>query len=177
MHNLAPGYEREPVLVDLMRTYGNDVWNFAFFLTKRIETADDLSQEVFLTAFDRLYLFRGECSVKTWLLTLTRNKALNHLRSSFIRKVTLADHLKHDALHSPSAENVVLSKLEIGRVWNKVLELPLKFREVTIMAYHYEMSTEEMAAALGVSPGTVKSRLYRAKKRMAILLKESDFNG
>lgn len=170
IQDLAAGYDRSLVLEDLMTTYGEDVWNFAFFLTRRADAADDISQDVFLIVYNRLYTFRGECSIKSWILSITRNKALNYLKSAFIRKVTLMDTMLHFSGQSPSAEQVVLDHLSSRAVWDHVMKLPLKFREVIILDYHFELPVSEIAAALQISEGTVKSRLHRAKKKMTVLL-------
>lgn len=167
---LAPGYDRGQVLEELMSQYGEDVWNFAFFLTRRSDAADDIAQDVFLIVYNRLYTFRGESSMKSWILSITRNKALNYLKSGFIRKVTLMDTLFHHKESAPSAEKVAFDRMASREVWDKVMELPVKLREVLVLAYHYQLSMEELAAALQISTGTVKSRLFRARKKMSAMM-------
>jgi RNA polymerase sigma-70 factor (ECF subfamily) len=167
LHSLAPGFDKDAVLQDLMKSYGDDVWNFAFFMTRKSEAADDISQEVFLTAYHRLYAFRGDCSVKSWLLTITRNKSLNYLKSAFIRRVTLVDIILHRNDSTPSAENVWFDQVESVELWIQVMKLPRKLREVLILSYHYELPIKETADLLQVSEGTVKSRLHRARAQMS----------
>lgn len=167
---LAPGYDRNEVLRDLMTTYGEDVWNFAYFLTRRSDAADDISQDVFLIAYNKLYSFRGECSVKSWLLTITRNKSLHYLKSAFIRKVTLQDTVLFRKETAPSAEKVMFDRMETSRLWDHVMTLPRKFREVLILDYHYGLTIKEMADLLQLSEGTVKSRAYRAKHKLSAML-------
>jgi RNA polymerase sigma-70 factor (ECF subfamily) len=170
LHYLTPGFDRELVLENLMTTYGEDVWNFAFFLTRRADAADDITQDVFFIVFNRLYTFRGEASIKSWILSITRNKALNYLKSAFIRKVALIDTIMHMGAQSPSAEQTVLDRMSSRAIWEHVMKLPVKFREVIILHYHFDLSMGEIAAALHISEGTVKSRLHRAKKKMSVLL-------
>ncbi|WP_190861181.1 RNA polymerase sigma factor [Paenibacillus arenilitoris] len=167
---LAPGCDRDLVLEDLMTAYGEDVWNFAFFLTRRADAAGDISQDVFLIVYNRLYAFRGECSIKSWILGITRNKALNYRKNAFIRKVTLTGAWVPEPDRSPSAEQTAFRKLAARELWERVMALPMKFREAVILAYHLDLPIGEIAAALQVSEGTVKSRLYRAKRKMAALL-------
>ncbi|MFD0959699.1 RNA polymerase sigma factor [Paenibacillus chungangensis] len=177
---LASGYDRGAVLEELMSEYGNDVWSFAYFLTKRRDAADDIAQEVFLAVYKRMYTFRGESSLKGWILTITRNKALNYLKGSFIRKVVLGtDWQKKKEMEpsSASAEQVALDRETSRHVWEQVMRLPLKHREVVVLAFHYELSMAEIAASLQVSEGTVKSRLHRAKRKMEALLKQSEKEG
>ncbi|MFC4102852.1 RNA polymerase sigma factor [Paenibacillus xanthanilyticus] len=171
LKHLDAGYDRAPVLRDMMDAYGNDVWNYAFFLTKRPEAADDVAQEVFLAAYNGLYAFRGGCTVKSWLLTITRNKALHVVQSAFMRRVTLTDRLvRKDA--APSAEADALKGMDNRALWETVLRLPRKYREVLILDYHYGLALREIAALLRISEGTVKSRSHRAKKRLSAMLSE-----
>lgn len=176
LKHLADGHDRDAVLHDLMTEYGNDVWNFAFFLTRRADAADDLAQDVFLAAYDGMYGFRGECSVKSWLLAITRNKALNYMKRAFIRKVTLVEYIASKA-SAPSAEAETFDRMETKRIWDAVMRLPLKFREVLLLDSHYEASIQEMAHMLGISEGTVKSRLHRARKKLTALLAGDDDGG
>ncbi|MGO4494827.1 RNA polymerase sigma factor [Paenibacillus sp. 2RAB27] len=166
---LAQGYDRELVLRDLMEEFGDDVWNFAFFLTRRSHVADDISQDVFLAAFTGMYAFRGDCSVKSWLLTITRNKSLHYLQGAFFRKVTLTDRFISTG-SSPAAEQVVFDRNDTRDLWDLVMTLPRKYREVLILDYHYGLKMIEIAKLLHVSVGTIKSRLNRAKKKMNALV-------
>lgn len=172
---LAPGFDRTEVLEELMGTYGDDVWRFAYFMTGRRDAADDIAQETFIAAYDRLYSFRGEASVKSWLLGITRNKSLHYLRSSFFRRVVSMDiHAMNEKIEgsTASAEEIAFERMKSGKVWEAALGLKRKHREVLLMAYHYDMTMGEIASVLGVAEGTVKSRLSRAKQRMFKLLED-----
>ncbi|WP_245850917.1 RNA polymerase sigma factor [Paenibacillus herberti] len=155
------------MLEDLMKRFGADVWNFAYFLTRSSDTADDLAQEVFLAAYRSLYNFRGgDESLKSWLLKITRNKTLHHLQSAFMRRVKLPGRLPFiDA--APAAEQIYFEKHARNLLWEAVLDLPLKYREVLILDYHYGLSNQEIAQLSGIAEGTVKSRIHRAKKKLA----------
>lgn len=74
-------------LSSIMDDYGNDVWNYAYFLTKSAEQADELSQEVFIRAYSGIAHYRGDCSLKTWLLTITRNTTFTYRKSRFFAAV------------------------------------------------------------------------------------------
>lgn len=170
LQSLAPGYDKNEALINLMTEYGDDVWNFAYFLTRRSDAADDISQDVFLSAYNGLYAFRGECSVKSWLLGIARNKSLTYLKSAFIRKVTLVETVFPNRQSAPSAEKVAFDRMESREVWECIMKLPRKLREVLILDYHYGLSIREIARLLLLSEGTVKSRAFRARKRMSDLL-------
>lgn len=159
------------LLRELMIKYGQEVWNLAFILTKRNDLADDITQEVFLSAYRNIELFRGESSIKTWLLSIARNTSVNYLRSAFMRKVTLMAWVSSKET-SPSAEHEALEQFLSDDIWRIVMKLPLKFREVLILAGKYDMSMKEIAGVLGVSEGTVKSRLARARQKVKAYWKE-----
>ncbi|QJD86970.1 RNA polymerase sigma factor [Cohnella herbarum] len=163
-------------LRDLMREHGQDVWNYAFLLTKNHHVSDDIAQEVFLQAFLHISSFRGQSSVRTWLLSITRNTAYNYRKSAFIRKVTLLGFL-YPAPSSPSAEEQYMNRAYTDSIWLLVLKLAPKYREVLILDAQYELPLAEIAILLRISIGTVKSRLHRARAKMRTYLEEAENDG
>lgn len=157
--------DRGAILDELMLTYGKDVWNYAYFLTRRRDLAEDIAQDVFVKVYQRMDTFRGASRVKSWLLTITRHTALDYLKSAWVRKVTLLpSRFRQDAL--PSAEAVWFGREEQRTVWQTVMELPRKQREVLLLYAHHKLSIREIADLLHLSEGTVKSRLHRARTAM-----------
>ncbi|SFJ48806.1 Sigma-70, region 4 [Paenibacillus sp. UNC496MF] len=116
-----------------------------------------------MKVFQQLYDFRGQSSIKTWLLAITRNTARDVLRSAWVRRVVLFDTIRSRAQTSPSAERESMDKLMAEEIWAVVLKLPRKLREVLLLSSNYGLSMSEMADMLRVSAGTVKSRLHRAR--------------
>ncbi|MFE5323454.1 RNA polymerase sigma factor [Paenibacillus sp. NPDC056579] len=172
---LSETSDKKAILEQLMVAYGKDVWNYAYSMTRKWDQADDITQEVFLKVYRNLYTFRSESSVKTWILTITRNMTLDYRRAAFYRKVTLMDFLAPSA-EAPSTEQEVMNRLATNDLWRMVLKLPAKYREVLILFAHYELSMKEMAQVLGVTEGTVKSRLFHARNKMK-KIKESQSDG
>ncbi|MDQ0899931.1 RNA polymerase sigma-70 factor (ECF subfamily) [Paenibacillus sp. V4I7] len=160
-------------LDDLMKQYGQDVWNYAYFLVKNYEMADDITQDVFLNVYRNITSYRGEATVKTWLLKITRNISYNYLNTAFFRKVTLFGFIGRKDVQ-PSAEHTFLDHEIANGIWKMVLNLPAKFREVLILDAKYELSVMEIAKLLGVSEGTIKSRLFRARAKLSVMLKEEE---
>jgi len=95
---------------ELMESYGEDIWNYAYVITRNTHTADDVGQDVFIKAYE--HSFRGEASMETWLLKITRNAVLSYLKRAFFRRVVLlGEQSPGDGLEgmagnssSPSAE-------------------------------------------------------------------------
>ncbi|PEF77398.1 RNA polymerase subunit sigma-24, partial [Bacillus toyonensis] len=108
---------------------------------------------------------------KTWILKITRNTAINYLKSSYFKRISLVGFFSDDK-QSASAEQEFFKQEELNEVWEVVLKLPKKHREILILDAKYELSYEEMAETLGVSIGTVKSRLSRARSKVSKLIGE-----
>lgn len=164
-YRVDPGDDKE-LLNELMTAYGKEVWNYAFSITRKWDLADDITQEVFIKVFRNMHAFRRDASVKTWLLTIARNTAIDFKRSAFLRKVTLMDAYE-DYGHRQSAEKESMEKLAANDLWKLVLQLPIKYREVMILFAHHQLSLKEIALMLDVSEGTVKSRMFHARKKLA----------
>ncbi|GIP39332.1 RNA polymerase sigma factor [Paenibacillus sp. J31TS4] len=156
----------------MMQAFGKDVWNYAYFLTRDRHAADDLSQEVFLRAFRSIQDFRGESTLKTWLLKITRNLSYNYRQSAFLRRVTLLDRVRRRETGA-SAETEFLDREAANEIWRIILGLSLPFREVLLLDIRYDMTIQEMAGVLRISEGTVKSRLHRARAKVNKKLEEA----
>lgn len=157
--------DKDIFLRELMTQYGQDVWNFAFSLVRERTLADDIRQEVFVKAYDKLDTFRGGSSMKTWLFSITRNKAADYRKAAFLRKVTLVEYIREMG-STPSAEKEYFDKLVINEAWKAVLSLPVKFREVLTLYAHHQLSIAEIAELLQISESGVKVRLHRARKKV-----------
>ncbi len=163
----------EATLEDMMMRHGQDVWNYAHFLTKNRSTADDIAQDVFIQAYRHVTTFRGESSVKTWLLKITRNISYNYLRSAFIRRVLLVDAVRTSD-HDRSAEQAFIDQEAANEVWRQVYRLSAKYREVLLLHARHQLSVIEIAQILNIPEGTVKSRLFTARKRLTALLAKEE---
>jgi RNA polymerase sigma factor (sigma-70 family) len=154
------------LLDELMTAYGKEVWNYAYSITRKWDMADDITQEVFIKVYRHIQSFRRDASVKTWLLTITRNTAIDFQRSAFFRKVTLSDWLEERG-ENRSVEQETMEKWAVNDMWKMVLKLPAKYREAIILFAHNQLSMKEMADVLGVTEGTVKSRLFHARQKLS----------
>ncbi|OWR31750.1 RNA polymerase subunit sigma-70 [Saccharibacillus sp. O23] len=155
-------------LRSIMERYGEDVWNYLYVMTRKHDLADDLAQETFIRANRYLGSYRGEASMKTWLLRIARNRWYSYRRLAFVRKVTLPGRLPEPHT-GESAEEEFLRRESTGEVWRVVMRLPLKYREILMLRAHYELSMEELAHALGISVSAAKTRLRRARKQASEL--------
>ncbi|HEX3077278.1 MAG TPA: sigma-70 family RNA polymerase sigma factor [Lachnospiraceae bacterium] len=154
-----------PSLENLMRTYGNDVLRTAYLYVKDVHLAEDIFQEVFLKVNLKMDSYRGESSIKTWLLRITINTCKDYLKSAWSKKVIATDEFETTSFEEQGyqqieneEDNLIVRKI--------VMELPPKYKDVVLCVYYQEMSIEETAGTLNLAQGTVKSRLNRAKTKM-----------
>ncbi|WP_342671748.1 RNA polymerase sigma factor [Paenibacillus oryzae] len=166
--------EMDPLTLEsLLTRYGQEVWNYAFFITKNRVMSDDITQDVFIQVYRHVTSFRGEASVKTWLMKITRNISYNYRNSAFFKKVFLINIVSGE--HNHSAEQSFIEKEATNAVWEQVFNLPTKYREVLVLHAKYQLSIKEIADILKIPQGTVKSRLFTARKKMSVLLKKEEF--
>lgn len=148
------------------------VYRFALRLTRDESIAEDLISEVFLDVWRQAGRFEGRAAVSTWLLAITRFKALSVLRR---RKDAELDEESAAAIEDPSDDaEVVLEKKDTGNVLRQcIAALSPDHREVIDLVYYHEKSVEEVAEIVRVPENTVKTRMFYARKKLAEMLKRA----
>lgn len=155
----------------LVQSHLAAVWRVVWRILRHREDTEDVVQEVFLTAYQALSGYRGECRLSTWLHRIAVTRSLNHLRSRgerlrrASRPLEVATEITFTAEkmegHTPL---VALEAKELAKKLAECLEsLPAIWRAAVTLRDGEEMSYEEMADILGVALGTVRSRLARAR--------------
>ena len=166
----------------LAERYARRIYLLAFHYCRNAPDAEDLSQEVWLKAYQALQSFRFDSSFYTWLRRITINAFLNHRRSGFFRRqgqttaVELmpldSETLSESSLASP--ENIY-NKLLFESVVQALSELTPSQRLAFLLRHYEGMSYEEIANAMNCSTGTVKKGVWRAiTKLRARLSTESE---
>jgi RNA polymerase sigma-70 factor (ECF subfamily) len=137
--------------------------------------ADDLTQEVFLKAYRGLAGFRGEAPPRAWLASIADNAVKNRYRSrSRFRRVFAASTAEDETLAAPETGKGPEELARIGESRRFVAEalklLPAEYRMPVVLRDIEEWSYEEIAAALHLPAGTVKSRIARGRGRLKEIL-------
>jgi len=149
-------------------------------MTRNEDDALDISQEAFIKAYRQLGTFRGDSRFSVWLYRLTYNLCIDFLRKK-TSAGTISLNIEDDdenvtPLEIPDLRNLPEDsalRSEMRRtIAASINELALNHREILIMREITGMSYEEIAKALGVNVGTVKSRLARARLKLIDILKE-----
>jgi RNA polymerase sigma-70 factor (ECF subfamily) len=136
--------------------------------------AEEVLQDVMLSAWQGAPRFRGECRVYTWLLVIARNRATNAFRR---KRSTNSPPI---SIEDPQLDWIGDKSVEIERVGAyetvhaALQELPEEQRETLELVFFHGLSLTETAFVLGISAGTVKSRLHRAKARVRAILESEE---
>jgi RNA polymerase sigma-70 factor (ECF subfamily) len=146
------------------------VFRFVQRLVQDQSTAEDLISEVFLEVWRHADRFEGRSTVSTWVLGIARFKALSTLRR---RPVESWDEQTAKVIEDP-ADNpaIALEKKDTSMVIRRCLSaLPARHREIIDLAYYHGKSLDEVAEIVGIPKNTVKTRMLRARMRLAGLLR------
>ncbi|RME36653.1 MAG: sigma-70 family RNA polymerase sigma factor [Planctomycetota bacterium] len=164
---------------ELVRRYQDRVFNACWRICGHLEDARDLTQDAFLRAFERLADFRGESRFYTWVFRIAVNLALSHRRQAQRRPWVSLDGANPDGSQARSLarrsadgstddprDRVEEAELQ-GRVAHALLTLDPDHRAVIVLRDIEGMDYRTIAAVLDIPPGTVKSRLFRARSALA----------
>ncbi|PZA13264.1 RNA polymerase subunit sigma [Rhodopseudomonas palustris] len=145
------------------------VFRFGLRLVRNEQIAEDLISEVFLDVWRQAGKFEGRSAVSTWLLAITRFKALSALRR---RKDAELDDEAAAAIEDPADDpEIAVQKKDTGEVLRQCLtSLSPEHREIVDLVYYHEKSVQEVAEIVGIPENTVKTRLFYARKKLADLL-------
>lgn len=154
---------------ELVRAYQSRVFSMAYSFTGNRESADDLSQEIFLKAYLALPRFRFGSTFGTWLYRV----AVNHIKD-FLRKRSKLKEVSLEEVAEPAAAGDTVATMEKERedakrrmlVRRELASLPDKYRVVLTLRDVEGLPYDEIARILGLSPGTLDSRLHRARKML-----------
>ena len=152
---------------EIVRLYQRRVYGVALRIVRAHDVADDVAQEAFVRAWRSLDRFELGRPFGPWVCRIAANLAVNHVRSPRAREEGLPEGHGETPATEPGPLGAVLDA-EARRVLDEaVATLPAEQRAVFVLRAVEEMSYAEIAEALGISPGTVMSRLFRARERLA----------
>lgn len=158
----------------LIRRHQKRLFRFVYGLLGSFDATEDIVQEAFVKAYQAIDRFDLSLSFYPWLATIARNSAFNLIERD--KKKESLEQLQEKGYDPQSTHLGPLEKLlndeAQKRFYKAVKALPSKFREVFVMRHFEEQSYTEIATLLKLPPGTVDSRLHRARKMLVDNLKD-----
>ncbi|MDK2799815.1 MAG: polymerase sigma-70 factor, subfamily [Clostridiales bacterium] len=165
--------QKDERLEYLMRRFGNKVLKLAYYHVRDRYQAEDIGQEVFYRVYQNLDKFRHDSAYYTWIYRITVNLCRDYLRSAYFRRLLPWGNIKQlDSMRNTT--NRLFEAVEGGEVFQKVMDLPVKYRIIISLYYLEGLSTTEIAGILKLREGTVRTRLCRAREMLKDMLSEEE---
>ncbi|HLW92042.1 MAG TPA: sigma-70 family RNA polymerase sigma factor [Roseiarcus sp.] len=146
------------------------IFRFVLRLVRDEGAAEDIVSEVFIDLWRNPGGFEGRSEASTWLMAIARNKAWSLLRKK--KEAELEDETLEAIADEKDDPEVEMQKKTKGDLLRScLLKLSAEHREVIDLVYYHEKSIEEVAAIVGIPEGTVKTRMFHARKKLAEIAK------
>jgi RNA polymerase sigma-70 factor (ECF subfamily) len=157
-----------PAFEELYRQHSTRLFNLAWRMCGTRADAEDLLQEIFLLAYRKLPEFRGDSAVGTWLYRLAMNRCLDHLKSRQTRASGATTALDEEAMPVPRlVSDNGTKRIDLERA---IARLPEGARAAFVLYDVEGFQHHEIAAILGISEGTSKSQVHKARLKLRALL-------
>lgn len=145
------------LISDIFNRYSDDILKYSLSILKDQDEAKDAVQEIFIRYINSRDSFRGDCSEKTWLLTITRNYCFKQLSKTKRNSVNIPDD--YPCLYDPKLDTLITLKDAINNLASEEYEL-IYMREYAGYSY------QEISDILQVSLENVKIRLFRVRQKL-----------
>lgn len=155
---------------ELFEAFYGRTYAVAFNILRSREKAEDIVQDTFIKAFNSIDQLRDEVKFGAWLAVIASNLARNFLKREKKVMFTDDDDLLHSGSEGSDTERSAMHRLEVEQVRQAVKKLPPEQYQVIVLLYYHDLKIEEIARMLSLKPGTVKSRLHRARRKLANFL-------
>ncbi len=163
----------------LMIKYQPRIYGTLFGYVKSKEDAEDLTQQVFIRAWNKIESFRGDSAFFTWLYRVAINIAKNHVTSAAFKKQKLNtsdEDLDFEYPHFDSPESTLESKETSLIIKKYISSLPEILKTPFILREYEGKSYEEISNIIDCPLGTVRSRIFRARESILVFIKEELLN-
>ncbi|NQT59251.1 MAG: sigma-70 family RNA polymerase sigma factor [Bacteroidetes bacterium] len=170
------------IISNWMTQYGDQITRTITGMIGDSDAAQDIAQETFIRAYNSLDNFTHKSAPYTYLYRIAYNLVIDYKRVQSRKKIQEIREQRYDGTYLLDSletidsdfipETKVLHNEKIAAVRKAVQFLPAKFLHPTALYYLADLGVAEIAEILNISSGTIKSRLYRARKRLEILLKD-----
>jgi RNA polymerase sigma-70 factor (ECF subfamily) len=162
---------------ELFEIFYRRTYAAVFAILRHRESAEDITQDAFIKAFQNITRLREKEKFGPWLAAIATNLARNHLKREkriYYSGNPVEPEAGSAQITPSSTEEQVIREEEIARVRAALRTLPPEQYQVVIMQYFYDLKLAEIARLLKISPGTAKSRLFRARVRLSRVLEPKE---
>lgn len=167
----------EDAIAVFVRQYETGVFRLALSIVGDQSDANEITQETFIAALRALPSYQEKQSLKAWLYKIALNQSRSHLRKRKVLerlRTTLILIFQLETQRQTLPEEAAIQNEKEAAVWNSLNQLDERHRMVVILRYFHELSIAEISEILSTSEGTIHSRLYSAREKLRIALKDSN---
>ena len=154
---------------EIVERYGSRVYNLALRITGDRDAANDCAQDAFIRAYRALSQYDPALPLHPWLFRIATNTSLNHVQRWHAHEHPVEELPDRPEPEERNPEAIAVRREEVGEVLAAMTALPARYRAALMLRHLHELTYEEIAAALELPLGTVKTHLHRAR---AALLRE-----
>ncbi len=168
---------------ELVRVFERRIFGMLVRMIGNPTEAEDLTHEVFIQVFKSIGSFRGESKLSTWIYRITVNLCKNRMKYLKVRhtgdsesideigeRVTMGDAQRSTVSHVERPDDAYAGKEMARIVREAILEIPEHFRECLILRDVEDLRYDEIASVTGLTEGTVKSRIFRAREELRLVV-------
>ena len=156
----------------LVERYGGRVYNIALRITHDADAAHDCAQEAFIRAYRALHQYDPAFSFGPWLFRITTNASLNHAQRWHAHETPVEELPEDPEPIAAGPEPTAVRREEVAEVLAAMAKLSPAYRAALTLRHLQELSYQEVADALGLPIGTVKTHLHRARAALRARLAE-----
>lgn len=153
----------------LVRRYQKPVYHFMLRATRQSMAAEDLTQDTFTRAYEKLHTFKRGKRFFPWLYTIAVNVCRDHLRRRGLSNTLFAENCDDVQWSEPlqnDCKNNAECLLEVERIAAQMERLPLRYSEPMLLYYREGFTIKEISIALGISRAAVKVRIHRGREKL-----------
>lgn len=169
--------DKDQWLNALMELYGEPLTNLAYTYTRDWGKSQEIVQDVFITCYRDFHKRHSIRSHKAWIYKITINRAKDHYKTSWFKRVFLSEKLLALTPSLSLVEKVLIEKENDIKLTESVINLKEKYRIVILLYYYEGLGVREIASILSSSENTVKTRLKRGREQLKKVLMEVDLHG
>jgi RNA polymerase sigma-70 factor (ECF subfamily) len=168
----------EAAFNQIVESFQKPVFNLCYRMLGSTEAAEDAAQETFWRAYQSIKKYNPDRSFATWLLSIAAHYCIDQHRKRKLPILDIDDYLTETVADQniPNPEAVTLQKEHQSQIQELLNELPELDRAAITLRYWHECSEEEISQVLDITVNAVKSRLHRARKKLAVAWQSQNQN-
>lgn len=157
--------------------YGKQVFSLIVRIVTSEEDAEELTQDVFMKAFEQLKTFKAESSFSTWIYRIAYNTAISATRKSSRNTLTMDDQYLQQ-VRDEEVDGLFDSEDEelTDKLYNAMQKLSMEERTLLTLFYYEDKPLAEVAEVMGLTEANVKVRLHRTRKKLYVMIKNETYD-